>query len=513
MISKTKEEKCLKSAEFDLQLTRCFLAETSDAVLCQIFAFLNVREHWKLSRGSNKMEKVSLLPQASPVLVDILSFTSDSNIDTGSNQVQRLLNFRPTKLLIPMEEEMLQTSVAKMTNLRELTVGSRESCGTIFDTDTDTSNMVWMKRLTRLCKLRMPEKCLNLLNELFLPDSLTELDLFNDGYCRHLNIDVAFRQIHLRSLQVLKLPNSYYPLRILKVGEIFPQLRELRFGYLNVRNKTPVSFDELKSCANLEALSIGIDSNDSISRWETLAPLASLRRLTICIYNDYGGLNMFAGLSQLTQLTHLKLVSHPHRPSIVIFDALNQLTSPSPSTSTILIPSSTLVQSAITNTSYANLDVEPILPRLTTFSLSNEIILGDSSCLSAFSALTDLELPDRCTVFLHLHHLHTLRVSKNQAHLLHFYKDQVVTVVYKDFDSTVVVDDVRSIRDSLLKMTKLATLKIQPRRNLPVKKNKDKDTSTTLEFPKMNLQLVAEFFRSELPATVKIEIDYSTDAD
>lgn len=91
---------------------RCLLAETADGVLCQVFSFLNVREHWNLSRGSRQINQVSQLVQASPTQIDIpaeiYKYAKSQNLSEevdNARIMQRLLNFRPQRLIIPANVE------------------------------------------------------------------------------------------------------------------------------------------------------------------------------------------------------------------------------------------------------------------------------------------------------------------------------------------------------------------------------------------------------------------------
>lgn len=472
---------------------RCLLAEAADAVLCQVFAFLNVREHWKLSRSSRKINRVSLMHQASPQLIDI-----DNNIDkidcsesdqkyeeVHDRRVQRLLNFRPSRLTLPANFKSEWINTEKMTQLRELTFTKQ------IENDPESivafnHNLQWISELTRLTKLIIPDETFH--SSFRLPDSLTHLNIFQENDADFRPFATSLLPRLLEALQVLKLPMTYHDVAILKVGAVFPALRELSLGFFDLRHRAPVNFTELQSCKNLEALTVGVDPEETDTHWETLASIPSLRRLTIVIYqtrNPTNSRGLLDGLAQVTQLTHLQLLVHGNRRGIEISADIHSLTT-APT-----IGADAATPSALSSSSVPS----GVLPRLTTLLIGEELAMRYAHNLSSFGIVEELMLPDSIRDIPHFPRLHTLHVSKSRMLLLHHYKDQISTLYYKDLDG-IVDEAARVLLCILSKMKKLTTLKLHPCCAIPRKHD-------TL------IVSVAEFLKRGLPAIVQVEIDSS----
>lgn len=481
----------------DSESNACLLAKTAEAVLSQIFTFLNVKDHWKFSRTSIKMEKISKLPKSSPTQIDILSVTTPSltppyseavesakadKADKADNVVKqvvkRLLNFRPVQLRLPFVIDP-SWNLEQMTSLCELTIGY-----TLLYNENqqkpyvDADQFSWLSSLTRLTKLKMSAgdfASTSVSATLALPSSLTQLELFraNGGHCGvylKFNVATLFQCQILQRLQVLKLPdNEYFDLGILEIGTIFPLLRELSFGYFDVRDRQRVSLEKLKSCSNLEALSIGIDAVQSIIEWESLALVPSLRRLTITLYPRLLPSNCFAGISQISQLTQLRIASHRQLVGRDISDDLRDLVPPT--------------KPVLSNDSSTGASTSAI--RLTSLRVGKEFKLRDGEFLSRLSTLEELEIPNlKNGISPHLPRLRTLHIDADKriggtVAMLEHYKDQVSEVIYK-CSTKVCVPATEHHVECFLKMPKLTTLKV-------------------------TIQAFVAFFKQRLPATVKVE--------
>lgn len=485
--------------------SRCWLNEAIDMAVCQIFTFLNVREHWKLSRTSTKMKAVSLMIQASPIEVDLYNGMRNTLVSPGTSKkvIKRLLNFRLVRLTAPInvDSDWIDLSnlsqLLHLVSLRELTLSNPLHVGHYLDSNTDFA-LRWVAKLTRLEKLKVPERYLaHLLPP--LPNSLTHLDLSSNNKSNFDFLDVSqlsLKQQHLTALQVLKLPNQFYELSVLGIGKIFPALRELSFGFLHLANRTHVHFTELSSCKHLEALTIGLDSEETICHWESLAPMTALRRLTVSIYRDYNPSNIFDGLSQVTQLTHLKFVSYNEHLSNDISLGLSELAHPAKSDDESI---NTEVKTAATSSMEVKVE-NSILPQLTTLLIAGELIVCDFSSLSAFATITELQLPEsfdssQSLDTLHFPHLRTLHVFKGQSWVPNYFKDQIETVIYKgaESDTESADEEVQQTVTTLSQMKKLTTVKLHPH----------------LASLTNNRQSVAHYFRKHLPKTVEIQIDSS----
>lgn len=480
---KEQKQEDKESNQLD-KLNSCLLSEAADGVLCQVFAFLNVRDHWKLSRTSSRMEKVSHLLQASPPTITIPKITIKT-----SAIVERLMNFRPLQLRIQsaLDTKIKWEKIAEMTSLRELSFDS------INEYSSSTPNMQLLSKLTRLVKLKMPANSYN--SFIPFPSSLTHFSLTqvtNSIGFGTFDSAPLFLSGHLAALEVLELPtHAYYGIQILKIGQVFPALRELSFGFLNVRLAQVVDFSELKSCENLESLSLGVDSNESICQWETLSMVSSLRKLTIALYVDNSLSPLFNGLAQVEQLTYLKLVPHQCPFGINISDPLRELVAP---TALRVLPT--------TDVTAFGAVASAILPRLKTLLISTEFEYEktETSCaslLSIFSSLTELELPNDARDYPDiscLPHLRKLHVS--DIAVLNYYRDQVSEVVYKKLQSYENVD--YKMLATLKRVKHLTSLKILHQNSLSMKET--------------DPRRVSSYFKRGLPATIEVEevdVNYS----
>lgn len=468
----------------------CLIIKAAEGVLCTIFSFLNVREHFNLARTCVKMEKISVQWQASPVAIDLeLMQTSAAALlskEVQAKIIRHLMAFRPLKLVVPFhlnsELQKEQSDIKRMTSLRELTLQSNP----IGAPNQIVPGIEWLSHLTRLTKLTIPDR--NLLLTTPLPTSLTHLEFLEvtgEGFT-YFDSTPLFSSTHLQSLcavqtiQVLKLPNYYCQLIMLDIGRVLPQLRELSLGYFNVRGRTRINFSGLQTCQHLETLTVGFDSTESICEWESLAVVASLRRLTISIYQSKNPPNLFAGLSQVTQLTHLQLVPHPGHIRVDISFSLDDLTTTKSDSSTI------------------ERGIERGLIRLSSLLISTELVSSNLSHLSALSTLQELMIPSDCG-FVQLPRLRILHVAKGKTGIIAGYEDQLTTIVYKDAQGYL-DKEITNLLDLLLKMKKLTTLKLHPSCSV-VQQQYTSAVSDTMS--------VFQYFRLHLPATVQIEIDHS----
>lgn len=481
------------------KLHPCKIIKAAEGVLCSIFTFLNVSEHCNLSRSCTKMEKISTWKQASPTQIDLEMMRRSPivllPVEVRNKIITRLMAFRPSQLIVPSHfyfdhQEEAPSKIKQMTSLRELTLRNNSSDSQ----DRPTVNIEWISNLTRLTKLTIPER--SLLATTPLPASLTHLELLktsNSGFSR-FNSAHLLASPHLSTLpalQVLKLPNHYCELEVLKIGLVCPLLRELALGYFNVRDHVHVNFNNLHSCKYLEALTVGVDSNEVVIRWESLAAIPLLRRLTVSVFQPINPTNLFVGLSRVHQLTNLRLTPHPNRTGIDISSAIHELINPT------LLPVVPLLSLApITDSTES-------LPNLTSLLIFNEIILRNSESLRKFTTLKELMLPERhhYHYFLpELPRLHTLHVTKKQVDILEHYQDQLTTIVYKDAQGCV-DRDTEKILTALLKMPKLVTLKLHPRCSVPQQKSLSSVSSPYYS----SAVSVANYFRQHLPTTIKIE--------
>lgn len=503
---KAKVEAEKKEVQVQIQeLSRsCLLSKTADAVMCLIFTFLNARDHWKLSRSCTKMERISLLPQASPTQVNISELGTDPYrvfTEESKTIAKRLMKFYTIKLTMPPNEDVEWARIGAMTQLQELIF---ETNGNVDDDevneDDNLSDMQWLPYLTRLTKLRIPTENLRYLSSLpysgyCVPTSLTHLNIFPykvTGFQSfNLQVFASARLNCLTMLQVLKLPKGqYYPLEILDIGKTFPLLRELSFGFLDVRERKHVNLSKLSSCAHLEYLKIGIGPQESTTRWESLTSVPSLRSLTVAIYPRQIYADSLTGLSQVTQLTQLKLMPHRDQNGVDISHAIEQLVDASNA------------QNAVD----ANRVPSAIMPQLKTLLIADGLQLSNAIGLSAFSAVEELELPSSTCYFPDVHRLpylprlRALRVTDNGTSalvdLFDHYKDQVTELVYKP--------SAESCQPHVLlrncgRLTKLTTLKL-PAHCLSTKNSKKGEQS------------MVAFFKQHLPAIVKVEVLSSDNA-
>lgn len=484
-----KQKAKLEKAQIQLRLklSKCSFEKTAEAILYQIFSFLTEREHWNLSSSSHKMKNISRSPHASLQQIEV-------SLDTDSKVEEYLLQFQPQKLTLPFNKwignaETTQVSkMFKLDRLRELTFTNN---GAFFNPQRHrNTQLAWTSQLTcltSLVKMKIPDGYFEALPH--LPCSLTHLHLSGTPATLFPSISAEilhrlFNSSSLSALQVLKLPkNRYYPRTILNAGTVFPALRELSFGYFGGTDPQNRDLSPLQFAINLESLSIGVDSIETIPQWETLALTTSLRRLTVFIYNRVTIPDtLFAGLSKVTQLTYLKLVPHSVPCKTDISAVIRGLTQNDNSNREILAEKDSIP--TIPN---------GILPHLDTLLIDEDFQLPNATCLSVFPALTELRLPTSTSVFpdvYQLPRLHTLHTVGGPA--LEHYKDQVRSVVCRFFLPAHRTAEMLPI---LSKMRQLTTLKLHSRFALP---NKDNDN-----WP------VADLFRRFLPPTAQIEIDTS----
>lgn len=243
-------------------------------------------------------------------------------------------------------------------------------------------------------------------------------------------------------------------------------------------------FHKLESCQHLESLTICTDSEESISHWESLRSLPSLRKLSIAVYRNSNPKNFFAGISQLTQLTHLKLYPHQGKIEVEISEAICDLADNN-------------AKIVVEQVESIRIGLISVLPQLTTLLISDGLTVKDATCLSSFSSLTELQLPAATSNFPCLPHLRVLHVSKhhnpNLISILERYKDQLEQVFYNDVIGA--ADKRTDEALNLLKqMKKLTSLKLN-------------------SFCTNDNVSVASYFRRNLPATVQIETDDSMESD
>lgn len=467
--------------------SKCLLEKAAEAILYQIFSLLTAREHWNLSTTSHKLKTISCHPHASPTQVEILSTTE-------AKVVQHLLTLLPQSLTLPFNMRMISNEhddydkLPKPNQVRELT-WTRNNGFPITN-----RNMGWFSQLTNLTKLKIPDAHFNDLTSLsLLPASLTHLHVPGIAVTGFPYVDgLVYRLSNCHSLpalQVLKLPkNRYYTLNILGIGTAFPQLRELCFGYFGrnqAANHWPfgVNLTALQSCTNLESLSIGLDSDEIIPRWETLAPITSLRRLTVTIFPRELSSTLFAGLDKVSQLTYLKLVPHQSYRRTDISPAIAGLATRHETTSAPNAQEKVPVD-------------DSILPQLSSLLIDDAFQLPNATSLSIFTSLTELQLPTSTLRFPDVRHFPLLRTLHTVGGLaIRHYKDRVEEIVYNQSSFTA---DSTQIIQILPKMKQLKTLRLHPLCALP--------TSTGSGVP------IANIFRSSLPPTlptVQIEIDNS----
>lgn len=494
-IQKASLEKVQLQLQIQLQLelsrkAKCTLETTAEAVLCQIFSLLNAREHWNLSTSSHKMKNISRLPSASLRHIEV-SLGTDYRVE------EYLMQFQPQKLTLPFNAWVGasdETGVFKLNRLRELTFTNNGA----FFSDQPCRNIEWTSQLvglTSLTKLKISDGYFEALPH--LPGSLTYLHLPGSQvemfYSISSNIlSRLFNSGSLSLLQVLKLPrNRYYPNTILSdVGKVCPVLRELGLGYF-MRN---YDLSPLKSCAAIESLTIGVDANEAVPMWETLAPLTLLRNLTVIIYNRsiiYG--TLFAGLNKVNQLTSLKLVPHVSDYTIDLNLPLRGLTESVQSEQLTVDEKGNGSIGSIGSTLENRTSLQ-----LTTLLIDENFRFQDARCLSAFPTLTELRLPTSTIVFPEVRQLPQLRTLHTiGGSALKRYQDQVSTVVCRYFSTA---HDTAQILPILSKMRQLTTLKLHPKFTLPVSGSFSKSTTTNL-------------FREFLPPTARIEIDTSMEIE
>lgn len=461
----------------------CWINKTAEGVLCSIFTFLDTKNHFNLARTCAKLGKISIQWQASPTQVDLRLMqhkcVSILRAEAKAKILDRLVAFQPIRLTALLHAGSLGergelAKLPEMTSLRELTL--QRSLGQSSIDLVLIGRISQLTSLTNLVKLTIPDRCL--LATTALPSSLTHLELLrtpSDGFST-FDSTVLFTSPHLRglpALKVLKIPDIYCELQMLTISTICPLLRELTIGYFNVRNGAPVSLAQLQSCKHLEALTVGVDCGETIPQWESLATVPSLRRLTISIYQTSNPTSLFARLSQVTQLTHLQLVPHRDKADINI------------------------------SYTFPDMALSSDLPELTTLLISHELIVSNPACLSAFSTLQELMIPDDRPI--KLPRLHTLHINNHNVGVLDHYKDQLTTVVYRDPVGYVNTETER-VMNALRKMEKLTTLKLHPNCVVPRKYYLASNDAVT---PTAPMASVADYFRQHLATTITIEIDYA----
>lgn len=448
--------------------SKCLLEKTIEAVQCQIFSFLTAREHWNLSMGSHKLKIISRSLQASPAKIDLL-------LNMDPKIVLHLLGFRPASLTLPFAaaETTKPPQLSILNQLRELTF---TNAGDLVFQERRYHNIGWVSRLadlTKLTKLKIPYGYLEDFHLTRFPSSLTHLHIpgiSKDSFC-NISRFILFQlsdSSNLSRLQVLKLPrNLYYSIEILDIASKLPLLRELGIGYFEqTKNMGRTSFAPLQACEHLESLTVGVDCNETITQWETLAQLSSLRRLTIIIFHNWAlPSTVFTGLDKVNQLTHLQLVRYSDNFTTNISAATLELTDS-------------------TNSSGS------ILPKLTTLIIDDGFELSDADSLSIFTSLTELQLPISTIIFPSLPKLHTLHTTTGRV--LRHYADQLHTVVYKRISLNALTSDILQV---LTTMKRLAILKLDLRSTLLDKDNHDCPLSTLI--------------RSCVLPTLRIEIDSS----
>lgn len=483
--------------QVELKRSKSLLEKTIEAVVCQIFSLLTAPEHWKLSSTSHKLKNISRSIQASPRQVEI-PLGTDPKVDDHLLQLQPqtlTLHFDKTSSIISIRSiESTKMSEAKaekiarmikmpsMGRLRELTFVDDDR----YFEDPCPLNMEWCSQLTNstnLVKMSIPDGYLATLLSLqllqYLPSSLTHLHVPGNNtsvfsYISNGILSRLFDSPNLSALQVLKLPrNRFYLKEILNIGTALLQLREFGFGYVGGHNQRAVSLSPLQSAINLESLTIGVDTDETIPQWDTLAPLSSLRRLTVILFHHLTlPSTLFDGLSKVRQLTSLKLIPHSPHLRTDISAAIFELTR--------------------SGTIYNDQEVI-VLPQLTTLLIDRNFHLSSAACLSVFTSLTELELPFSTRVFPNVGRLPLLRTLHTISwSILNHYKDQLHTLIYKCVSLN---SETSSILRILSTMKHLCTLKLDPRCALPDKRND-------------NLSLSDVIRRGILPTT-QIEIDTS----
>lgn len=476
-------KKEIKLSEMDANYSKLSLSGQADAVVCIVFTFLSANDHWKFGQTSARMSRISSSWQASPQQVNLSDASTADGHSPLKRKVLRLMSYSPLRMTIPSYSPTAWTKMTKMTQLRELTISTMGLVGISMD---------FLLQLTQLVKLKMPcaLSTVDSLPSSPLPSSLKQLELFIPGNSKFgfFNLESLFKiakSSNLINLQVLKLPrNEFYGLRIFEVGTVFPQLKELSFGYFDYRDGIDVHLTGFQSAINLESLCFGIDQTETTTHWETLATKTALRRLTVAVYNRIVSPTAFEKLSQVSQLTHLELISYPGRATDIsaAIHKLANATNP-PSEATVLATESSAKESTI-----------QVLPRLTTLLIGKDFKLEDATCLSAFSSLTELQFPDNTCFFPELPHLHILHASYDCA--FEYYKDQIAIAYFTDplseqFSKLIKLNPVKNV---LVTMKNLTTLKLHPKCA-----SKPNDAS------------VATYFRNNLPSTVQVETDDSID--
>lgn len=517
------------------RLQWCTLEKAADAVLCQIFAFLNVREHWKFSRTSSRVSRVSCLPQASPQQVDVSNemrvaeylwagCASYGDISTSSRILKRLINFRPLRLTVRLGSQAGSMEILQMTQLRELTFSKRLQYDSYSFNPLITSHL---SQLTQLKKLKIFAADFHFVTS--LPSSLNQIDLLTDTASGFLHFESAHLLgfTNLQALEILHLPmNRYYGAGISEVGARFPSLKELSLGFIPQPTQPNGIFQSLEFCASLTSLSLCVDSGEFIFPWQTLSAITSLRKLSIYLFHRTLPATLFDGLAKIEQLTYLKIAAYGtiiRNPSTDISDAIHNLTA----------GTATCTVSATIDTDDANAVMElnhpidtgadtgaevsaaiSILPNLNTLLISDKLYLNNASCLSSFGALTELGLPSSAnyiyenwdsrvgSYFPKLPHLRTLHVAQSDTNgngnVLDNYKNQVTEVVLLPLSGYVASANV--LTEALTKMDKLASLKLHP----------DCVFQDCRNYSNVPTASAVGYFRSRLPTT-RVEIDDSID--
>lgn len=523
----TKVEEVDQPSEMSKQSV---LEKAADAVLCQVFAFLNAREHWKFSRSSSRVNRVSHLMQASPQQLDVsremqvvesLRHIWDGGAERFGDAsvplrlLNRLMEFRPLRLTAWFTWNLRSIGMGLMTQLRELTFSESQGLASTLP------DMEWLSQLTQLTKLKM---CVSdFYSVTRLPSSLNEIDLLPDstGGFQHFKSTFLFKFTNLQALQVLKLPsNSYYGAKIFEAGTIFPLLRELSLGFAApLTEQSAINLQASQFCANLQSLSVRVDFDEFIFPWETLAAATSLRRLNIYLFNRTLSSTLFDGLANVTQLTQLKITSYNNRhiptPFTDVSDSIRELTAAAPATTSNLVMETNHHSSTTTTTATATSATDlsrGIFPRLTSLFISDKLWMNDASCLSSLSTLTELELPASADGvngtrkrqhYPNLPHLRTLHLTEtitkhSKSSALDYYKDQVTEVILRN-PSVRHIASASVVLTALIAMKKLTNLKLHP--SCTSRYFTDDSKLSTTAF---------EYFRRFLP-TVQVEIDNSID--
>lgn len=481
-----KSERFVRSKS---KLSKIFLMP--EAVICQMFAFLTVKEHCALSLSSEKLSRLSLLNASSPYRVTIpttkqlreskkfleligapSSLFDDYLTDTIAVKMitQRLLRFRPHNLSLQMHPVIEWDKLGAMTQLRELSVQSDTHAPVCLQ--VSSSEWKWLSHLTNLIKLTLPDTARPSIR--YLPSSLTEVTLLDDDRHQEATKDFGdsmiirslFTAAHLASLQVVKSAcgviispyqdqdQDQYRVQISQsfqsLSQSFPALRRLEYGLLGVDSVGELKF--LLTFPQLQDLSVSCNY-DQVCDWAILAGIPSLRKLRLTEkegyhhYNNLIPVNIFDSIRQISQLTHLDLN----------FESDLKLYNP-----TIFENTTAALKHLATPVAQVSELVPNIpLPNLQTLILGNGFTMTDARFLSVFSSLTAIQLPVTVEHFPEIPNLHTLNVFVgSRISGTGKYKDQLrhVNILWPTTDHNLFDDQIAVIILMLCQMEKLVTL-------------------------------------------------------